>query len=136
MKKETLRTVKNTPEPEFVLLIVDDEQSVCRALTRLLDRQVRRIETASNPTEAEIVLRSGNITHVICDHWFGPGQALGIDLAARWKKTYPSIQKAVVLTGTDIDKLPDATGVDRVLPKIVDPDDLIEVLELDVPGKK
>ena len=40
-KEETLRTVKS--ESEFVLLIVDDERSVCRALTRLLDRQVRRI---------------------------------------------------------------------------------------------
>ena len=121
---------------EFVLLIVDDERSVCRALTRLLDRQVRRIETATNPTEAEIILRSGNITHLICDHWFGPGQPLGIDLAARWKATFPSIRRAVVLTGTDINKLPRAEGVDRILPKVVDPDELIEVLELNATPDK
>ena len=117
-------------ESEFVLLIVDDERSVCRALTRLLDRQVRRIETASTPIEAEIILRSGHITHVICDHWFGPGQPLGIDLVSNWKKNFPSILRAVVLTGMDISKLPSAPGVDRILPKVVDPDELIEVLDL------
>ena len=117
-------------ETELVLLIVDDERSVCRALTRLLDRQIRRIETATNPVEAEIILRSGRITHLICDHWFGPGQPLGMDLVSAWKQKFPSIQRAVVLTGTDINKLPAASGVDSILPKVVDPDELIEVLGL------
>lgn len=54
-------------------------------------------------------------------------------MAARWKATYPSILRAVVLTGTDITKLPPAPGVDRILPKVVDPDELIEVLELNLP---
>jgi DNA-binding NtrC family response regulator len=118
-------------DSEFVLLIVDDERSVCRALTRLLDRQVRRIETATNPTEAEIILKTGLITHLICDHWFGPGQPLGIDLVPKWRKLNPSILRAVVLTGMDISKLPLTEGVDRILPKVVDPDELIKALELD-----
>ncbi len=117
-------------ESEFVLLIVDDERSVCRALTRLLDRQVKRIETATNPWEAETILKSGQITHLICDHWFGPGQPLGIDLAARWKKEYPSILRAVVLTGMDITKISLASGVDSILPKVVEPEELINTLQL------
>ncbi len=120
-----------TRESELVLLIVDDERSVCRALTRLLDRTVGKIQTATNPSEAEIVLRTGKVTHVICDHWFGPGQPLGLDLVSSWKEKYPSIKRAVVLTGTDVDKLADTKNVDKILPKVVDPKYLIEVLELD-----
>lgn len=119
-----------TDETEFVLLIVDDERTVCRALTRLLDRSVSRIQTATTPKEAEIILRSGKVTHVICDHWFGPGQPLGLDLVSQWKQTYQSIRRAVVLTGTDVEKLVKSDDVDKILPKVVDPQDLIEVLGL------
>jgi DNA-binding NtrC family response regulator len=115
---------------ESVLLIVDDERSVCRALTRLLVGSIEQIQTATTPTEAEIILRSAKVTHVICDHWFGPGQPLGMDLVAKWKEQYPSICRAVVLTGTDINKLTLTDAVDKVLPKVVDPADLIEVLGL------
>lgn len=114
-------------KPEAVLLIVDDERSVCRALSRLLDRKVQEILSATNAMEAEVILKSGRVTHVICDHWFGPGQPLGTDLVTEWKMRYPNIRKAVVLTGTDINKL-DADAVDAILPKVVDPADLIKVL--------
>lgn len=117
-------------KPEAVLLIVDDERSVCRALSRLLDRKVKEILSATNAMEAEVILQSGRVTHVICDHWFGPGQPLGTDLVTEWKKRYPNIQKAVVLTGTDINKL-DADAVDAILPKVVDPADLIKMLGFD-----
>ena len=115
-------------KPEAVLLIVDDERTVCRALSRLLDHKVKEILSATNPTEAEIVLRSGRITHLICDHWFGPGQPVGIDLVTRWKKAFPSIQRAVVLTGTDINKLDKGEAVDEILPKVVVPKKLTKAL--------
>lgn len=115
-------------KPEAVLLIVDDESSVCRALSRLLDSQVREILSATNPTEAEIILRSGRVTHLICDQWFGPGQPLGIDLVTKWKKSYPAMQKGIVLTGTDIRELDAGETVDKILPKVVDPDVLIQAL--------
>jgi DNA-binding NtrC family response regulator len=117
-----------TNKTESVLLIVDDERTVCRALTRLLDRSVSKIQTATNPREAEIILRSGNITHVICDHWFGPGQPLGLDLVGQWKETYQSIKCAVVLTGTDVEELSKPKYVDEILPKVIDPDELIAAL--------
>ncbi len=119
-----------TAKNEFVLLIVDDERSVCRALTRLLVNSINQIQTATTPTEAEIILRSREVTHVICDHWFGPGQPLGTDLIYKWRERYPNIKRAVVLTGTDINKMTIPDAVDKVLPKVVDPADLIEVLGL------
>jgi len=119
-----------TNKSNFVLLIVDDERSVCRALSRLLENSIKTIQTATNPTEAEMVLNSRDVTHLICDHWFGPGQPLGIDLVAKWKKKYTSIKRAVVLTGTDISNIDTSSSVDKILPKVVDPDDLIKTLGL------
>ena len=113
-----------------MLLVVDDENTVCRALTRILKGKVGQIWTATNAVEAESILKSGSITHVICDHWFGPGQPLGMDLVKQWKNTYGSIKRAIVLTGTPIEKLKDNDGVDKVLSKVVDPEDLIRLLEL------
>ena len=105
-------------------------------MSRLLVDSIKQIQTATTPTEAEIVLRSGRVTHVICDQWFGPGQPLGMNLVKKWKEQYETIERAVVLTGTDIAKLPATGGVDMVLPKVVEPAELIEALKLTKKKKK
>jgi DNA-binding NtrC family response regulator len=116
--------------PKSVLLVVDDEQSVCRALKRMLQHRVANIITALTPAEAESVLQSGKVTHLICDHWFGPGEGLGLELVAKWRKKYHSVEQAVVLTGTDINSLTKPAGVDWVAPKTIDPDELVVLLGL------
>ncbi len=115
---------------ENILLIVDDESSVCRAISRMLQRSVSEITTAISPTEAETILETRQVTHIICDHWFGQGQPLGLSLVATWKKRYPSLKRIVVLTGTDVSQLETPEGVDGVMPKTVDPAKLIKILEL------
>ncbi len=113
-----------------VLLVVDDESSVCRALARMLKNRVDEIVTAFSPQEAETVLGSRKITHLICDHWFGAGQPLGLNLAGKWKNEHSSIRRAVVLTGTDITKLEAPPGVHQVIAKTVKADELAEALGL------
>ena len=115
---------------DAVLLIVDDESTVCRALSRLLGSQVKDIYFATNPTEGEIILRSGRVTHIICDHWFGPGQPLGTDLVNKWRELFPAIKRAIVLTGTDINRLDAGKAVDKIISKVADPEELIEALGL------
>jgi DNA-binding NtrC family response regulator len=114
-----------------VLLVVDDESSVCRALSRILGKRVDEIIAAFSPQEAETVLVSREVTHLVCDHWFGMGQPLGIDLVVKWRQLYPSLQKVILLTGTDVARLtpPDA-GI-LVMNKTVNPEDLIKALNLD-----
>ncbi|MCP4600586.1 MAG: response regulator [Proteobacteria bacterium] len=114
-----------------VLLVVDDESSVCRALSRMLKSSVDEILTAITPSEAEMVLESRKITHVICDHWFGPGLPLGLDLAAKWKEQHLSIQRAVVLTGTDVSRLESRPGVHQIMAKTVRPEELLKALGLE-----
>ena len=113
-----------------VLLVVDDESSVCRALSRMLKKDVDEILTAFSPQEAETVLDSRKITHLICDHWFGQGQPLGLDLAAKWKKEHTSLRRVIVLTGTDITRLTAPPGVNEILAKTARADELAAALDL------
>lgn len=113
-----------------VLLVVDDESSVCRALSRMLKGRVGEILSAYSPLEAESILDTREINLLICDHWFGPGQPLGADLAAKWKNRYNSIRRAVVLTGTDISKLNTPPGVHQIIAKTVKTEELVNALGL------
>jgi DNA-binding NtrC family response regulator len=112
------------------LLIVDDESAVCRALRRMLNHKVDRIMTAETPEDAETVLASTIVTHLICDHYLGPGQPLGMDLAATWRTRYPALRQIVVLTGKDVDGIEAASGIDHVLPKTTEPARLAALLRL------
>jgi DNA-binding NtrC family response regulator len=114
-----------------ILLVVDDESSVCRALSRILGKRVDEIISAFSPQEAETVLVSKEVTHLVCDHWFGMGQPLGIDLVVQWKQKHPSIRHVVVLTGTDVTRLTSPGDDIFVMNKTVYPEDLIKVLNLD-----
>ena len=111
-----------------ILLIVDDETAVCHALCRLLGSRVDEVVMTANISDAESVLRSSRVTHVICDHMLGPGQPKGLDVATNWKEIYPSIQILVVLTGTSAHKSEVPQGVDFILPKSIEPLKLINHL--------
>jgi ActR/RegA family two-component response regulator len=110
------------------LLIVDDEHTVCRALSRMLCGRFDEIVTALTPAEAELVLRSGRVTHLLCDHWFGKGQPVGLELVGGWRSRFPSLRRAVILTGTGAVEEGRPDGVDAVVPKTIEAGPLLEVL--------
>ena len=112
------------------LLIIDDEASVCRALGRILREKADEIVTAQSIADAELIMDTRDVTHILCDHLLGPGQPRGLDTAIHWKSEYPDIEKIIILTGTDaaFDAPPD--GIDHVLPKTTDPLKLAEYLDL------
>ena len=118
----------NSAAGEKTLLVVDDESTVCRALSRMLGDQVARVLTASSPAEAETVLESQEVTHLICDHWFGPGEPVGLEVASKWKQQYGSLVKVVVLTGTDVTRLDAAQGVDCIMDKTASPEEIARAL--------
>jgi len=99
-------------------------------LRRLLNGKVDEIITAQTPVDAEVVLKTKPVTHVLCDHFLGPGQPTGLSIAHNWKQNYPSLKKVIILTGTDVNYLSQASGIDKIIPKTVDPVDLIKMLEL------
>ena len=112
------------------LLIIDDEASVCRALSRILRQKAQDIITAQNTADAELIMDTRDVTHILCDHLLGPGQPRGLDTAVHWKNEYPSIEKIIILTGTDAAFDAPPPGIDHVLPKTTDPLKLAEYLEL------
>ena len=113
-----------------VLLVVDDESSVCRALRRLMGDRADEIVTAQTPADAETILHSKPVTHVICDHFLGPGQPKGADIAKEWKGAHPSIRSVIILTGTNVKSLQCTETIDHGLPKTTDPVELAELLGL------
>lgn len=115
-----------------VLLIVDDESSVCRALSRIFEKRADEVIAALGPMEAETVFASKNVTHLVCDHLFGIGQPLGVDLAQKWLERFPTLRHVVVLTGTDVSTLTPPDSRILIMEKTVNPDDLIEALQLEL----
>ena len=113
-----------------VLLVVDDESSVCRALRRLMVDRADEIVIAQTPADAETILHSKPVTHIICDHLLGPGQPKGMDIAKGWKDAFPTIRSLIILTGTDVRDLHCPETIDHVLSKTTDPVELAELLGL------
>jgi CheY-like chemotaxis protein len=111
-----------------VLLIVDDEDAVCRALARVLGRNFDRIATATASREAVALLKQVNVTHLLCDYWLGPGEPPGAELAAQWRRTYRSILRVVILSGDDMSSRNLPKGIDANLSKSADKTELLEAL--------
>ncbi|MBN2802531.1 MAG: hypothetical protein JXR91_05520 [Deltaproteobacteria bacterium] len=112
------------------LLIIDDESSVRRALSRVLSTRADTILTAATITDALLIMETNNISHVICDHLLGPGQPTGIEAAVNWKKQFPTIQNLLILTGSRAFLAVPPEGIDAVIPKTTDPMVIADKLNL------
>ncbi|MDJ0762161.1 MAG: hypothetical protein QNJ97_04155 [Myxococcota bacterium] len=115
-----LRIVRRAARPERTLLIVDDDNCVCNAVSRLFVGRFDRILMANTSGEAASVLSAYTITHLICDYWLGSGEPTGIDLIPKWRKAHTSICRAIVFSGTDLNEIDIPLGVDKILRKPVD----------------
>ncbi|MCP4601296.1 MAG: hypothetical protein GY847_12360 [Proteobacteria bacterium] len=111
-----------------ILLVVDDDENISKALKRLLGRKFHEIVTAQNSGEAVLLLETRSVTHLVCDYWLGNGEPLGIDLVPAWRMKYPSIERAVIFTGNEINSIPVPFGVDEILSKSVESTPLINAL--------
>jgi len=117
-------------QEKSILMILDDESAVCRALKRTLRNRVDEIVSAENAHDAMTILESTPVTHVLCDHLLGPGQPRGMELVTDWKARFPNLKKIIILTGSAESRATPASGVDLVLPKTTDPADLAKHLGL------
>ena len=111
-----------------VALVVDDELVVCQSLQRLLKDTFDEVITTTNPKEADTILSGGSITHLICDCSLGEGLPLGIYMIPGWRKLCPSIERAVVFTGTDLSRNYIPAEVDVILDKSAHPGELVRAL--------
>ncbi|HCF62438.1 MAG TPA: hypothetical protein DFS52_31160 [Myxococcales bacterium] len=84
-----------------ILLIVDDEPELEPLLRRLLKRDFDEIYFVGDAAGAEAVLCSSPVTHLVIDNALGRGSSKsGVDLIAGWRRTHPSIELAVLFSGS------------------------------------
>jgi len=89
--------MKPTPElPLPVVLFVDDEPSLLRAMTRSLSRQPYTLITAESAVEGLAILAERTVDIVVSDERM-PGLA-GSDFLRRIRAAYPKIVR-IMLTG-------------------------------------
>jgi CheY-like chemotaxis protein len=111
------------------LLIVDDHGAVAQALRRYFERDFEQVVVTASPAEAETVITGPTPpTHLICDYWLGQGTPVGTALVPRWRRLFPSLERAVLLTGSDLTEHPPVPGVDAICDKPIDPAQLRRLL--------
>ena len=111
-----------------VLLIVDDDPRICRMLSRRLESSFDGFHTAGTPADAERKLKEESITHLICDFNLGEEAPNGTDLIAKWRSQYPSIERAVLFTSAPLNDKIKPAGVDALIHKTTDFNQLMEAL--------
>lgn len=114
-----------------VLLVVDDEPAMRRVLERLLGGSFDEVLTAADPAEAEIALGLNPVTHLVTDCNLGPNLPRGIDLVPSWRERCPTIERAVVFSGSDLSATTAPAAVDAVLHLSAEFDDLLAALEVE-----
>lgn len=89
-----------------VLLLVDDEPNILRALTRLLRRDGYRILTADTPEEALVLLAQHPVQVIVSDQRM-PSMT-GTEFFARVKDLYPKTVRLILSGYTDLKSVTDA----------------------------
>jgi CheY-like chemotaxis protein len=105
-----------TPE-KTTLLVVDDEELICRVLLRDFKNRFDKVLFATRLEEAERILESGEVTDLVCDYNLGEAVPRGTELLEKWRKAYPQIERAVIYTGTDTSKITPAEWIDSTVSK-------------------
>ena len=100
-----------------VLLVVDDEFEICKLIKRSLRNEFDEIHLAAGQEDAESVLRSNQVTHIVCDFYLATGDTLGDRLLAEWRDVWPSIEYAALFTGSTIERHAGHDKIDNVFLK-------------------
>ena len=112
------------------LLIVDDEELVCRGVLRSFKRCFDEVYFATHPEQAEQILKKSSITSLVCDYHLGEGLPPGTELMERWRRAYPQIQKAVLYSGADLSAV-SSKWIDSKISKSLPMDSLFQAVLAD-----
>ena len=122
-------------ENKSSILIIDDNPSILRTLTRLLSKEGYDLYTAETGKEASEKLSTKKFDVALID--VGLGETLGTDLLPLMGKVAPGMLK-IVFTGTPMSegtREDVMKGADVFLLKPVKPETLIGILEEKLKGK-
>ena len=113
-------------ESKTTLLIVDDEETIHKALKRTLRREPYDLLHAYDAAEASALLEQrDDITAVLCDHYM-PGTH-GLDLLIEIRNRYPKLVTVLLTAQADLELVMSALNdghIHRFMTKPWDPDSL------------
>jgi DNA-binding NtrC family response regulator len=99
------------------LLIVDDRTDVLHALERFFALYFEQVMTAQDPLAAEKLLRERQPDLLLCDYWLGEEFPPSTEFLPRWRKDFPSLQRIVLMTGTNSSSIPPCPAIDDIFSK-------------------
>jgi len=114
-----------------VLLIIDDSAIVRETISSLLGFCFDEVLAVAYPDEAERILETKRITHLLCDNDFGETFPTGMDLIPEWRRRFPEIECAVLFTGDPFSNVDDLEGVDKIVVKPAQCDTLVSSLAVE-----
>ncbi|HCF62431.1 MAG TPA: hypothetical protein DFS52_31125 [Myxococcales bacterium] len=111
-----------------VLLVIEDEPSVGALFGLHLKGHFDAVFAVGCEAEAEAVLASQAVTHLVSDYHLGREHPLGTTLVARWRGRWPAIRYAAILSGEDL-SAHSRPGVDEMFLKPAGFEVLVERLK-------
>ena len=100
-------------ESKMAVLIVDDEESIHRALDRTLRREPYEVLHAYDAGEAEAILRQrADVRAVVCDHYM-PG-TLGLDFMLHVRRSRPGVISILLTAQADLEMVITAMNEGRL----------------------
>lgn len=96
----------DTESSERVLLLVDDEQNILNALTRLLRRDGYRILTANNAPQALELLAKHQVQVIVSDQRMP--EMTGTEFFGKVKEMYPTTMRMILSGYTDLKSVTEA----------------------------
>ena len=106
-----------TTQTPRIGLIVDDSAMTVKLMSRTFGKFFDQFYGATNPAEAEAILQTHPVTHLICDFDLGGEHPVGTDLVQKWRSLYPGIVRAIIFSGSRPSMIPTIPEVDAVLEK-------------------
>jgi diguanylate cyclase (GGDEF)-like protein len=103
---EALPVIHDDKESDRTLLILDDEENILRALTRLLRRDGYRILTAKTPQEAFVLLAAHDVQVIVSDQRMP--DMTGTEFFSSVKEMYPRTVRLILSGYTDLKSVTDA----------------------------
>lgn len=116
-------------EKQKNILLVDDDKSILRILTRILQKQGYSVQTAETGREADDMINSQSYDLALIDVKLPDTD--GVDLLQKMQATHPNMIK-IILTGfasmdNGIKAL--SAGADAYLVKPVEPTELLKIIK-------
>ena len=111
---------------ERTLLLVDDEQNILSALTRLFRREDYRILRANSGAQALELLETNSVGVIISDQRMP--EMTGVELLSKVKELYPDVVRIMLSGYTDLKSVTDAINEGAIYKFLTKPwdDDLLK----------